>query len=209
MKPADLAREVHLPPPTIHRLVTGKSSRPYKSSLQPIADYFSVTVDQLVGEKQLPESIWEHDKVVPPAEQSIVKSIPIISWKQLDNAAEACKNAQKHVVTLGNLREASFALIMSDFSMEPFFTRGTLLIFDPEQTPKDRSYVLVKLTENNLYIFRQLLIDGEDRYLKPLNPDLGMFKMRSLHQDDKIIACLVESRNQYLPDDQMRLLEDI
>lgn len=210
MKTIDLAREVNLPQPTVHRLVTGKSTRPYKSSLKPIADFFSVTVDQLVGEEPLPEAIWEQSQNQTIAtNSSIIKSIPIISWKQLHSVESARKNSQKNVVTIGNLSEESFALVMPDFSMEPFFSRGTLLILDPKQPAKDRSYVLVKLQENNLYIFRQLLIDGEDRYLKPLNPDLSMFKMRVLHADDEIIGCLVESRNQYLADDQLQLLEEI
>lgn len=190
-------------------MITGKSSRPYKSSLQPIADFFSVSVEQLVGEKNLPEAIWQEEQTTPSIQSDIIKSIPIIGWKQLDQLEQARKQAQKNIVTLGQISEESFALVMQDSSMEPVFTRGTILIFDPRQPAKDRGYVLVKLKENNLYLFRQLLIDGDDRYLKPLNPDLSTFKMRFLDQDDKIIGCLIESRNQHLPDDQLRLLEDI
>ena len=213
MKPIDLAREVNLPQPTIHRLVTGKSTRPYKSSLEPIADFFSVSVDELLDESPHIEDIWEEkstsSKTTPLSASQLIKQIPIISWKELDQLAEARKTTQKHVVTMGNLSNETFAVIMPDSSMEPFFARGTLLIFDPHQPPKDRSYVLVNLQENNLYIFRQLLIDGDDRYLKPLNPDLSMFKMRILHNNDRILGSLVESRNQYLPDDQLQLLEDL
>ena len=49
LKPADLSRAVHIPPPTIHRLITGKSTRPYASSLKPIADFFSISVEQQLG----------------------------------------------------------------------------------------------------------------------------------------------------------------
>ena len=151
----------------------------------------------------------QQEKINTFSESNIIKSIPIISWKKLDNWIEAIKIANKKIVTIGNLSKKSFALVLPDSSMEPFFPRGTLLIFDPEETPKDRSYILVKLEENDLFIFRQLIIDGDDHYLKPLNPDLSMFKMRFLDNKDKILACLVESRNKFLPEDQLRLLEDI
>jgi transcriptional regulator with XRE-family HTH domain len=53
MKPVDLARAVDIPPPTIHRLITGKSTRPYQSSLEPIAKYFGITTAQLLGTESL------------------------------------------------------------------------------------------------------------------------------------------------------------
>ena len=70
MKPSDLAREVNLPPPTIHRLVTGKSNRPYQSSLAPIAAFFNITVEELTGEAE-------------PTQHNKADHIPIITWQQL------------------------------------------------------------------------------------------------------------------------------
>lgn len=215
MKPIDLAREVNLPQPTIHRLVTGKTTRPYRSSLEPIAEFFSVTVEELLGEAPEASQIWDQqaikknkDQAITNNTQQLVKNIPIISWNALSSLQAAIEKSDKHIVTIGHLSGESFAVVMADSSMEPFFSQGTLLILDPKQIPKDRSHVLVKLKENNVYVFRQLLIDGDDRYLKPLNPDLSLFKMRILHENDKIIGTLVESRNQYLPDDQQTLLGD-
>lgn len=207
LKPADLSREVHIPPPTIHRLITGKSKRPYKSSLKPIAEFFSISVEQLIGEESLPETIWDKNTNILQ-DNKLIKSIPIISWNQLDDWLSAIKTSEKRAVTLGNLGANCFALVLNDSSMEPFFARGTLLIFNPEEQPKDRSYVLVRLEENNRHVFRQLIIDGNDYYLKPLNPDLSLFKMRFLDKKDIILACLIESRNKYLPEDQLKMLED-
>ena len=208
MKPADLAREVNLPQPTIHRLVTGQSTRPYKSSLEPLAQFFAVSVEQLLGEEPLLDEVWGNDGAISNTASPIIKNIPIVCWNQIVQLEVARSTSQKNVVALGNFSEESFAVVMPDSSMEPFFARGTLLILDPKQLTKDRSYALVHLHENQCVIFRQLLIDGEDRYLKPLNPDLSLFKMRLLQPNDKIVGCLIESRNQYQPDDQWKLLED-
>ncbi len=207
MKPIDLAREVKLPQPTIHRLVTGKSTRPYKSSLEPIADFFSVTIDDLLGEPNAINSIWEGDtkKNKNTIPSKLIKHIPIIHW---DNITKTQKSNSGYIITAGNLSNDSFAVTMPDSSMEPFFMIGTLLIFDPNQNPKDRSYVLVNSLENNLYVFRQLLIDGNDKYLKPLNPDLNTFKIKALNKKDKILATLVESRNQYISHEPPLLSKD-
>ena len=93
------------------------------------------------------------------------------------------------------LSEFAFALVMPDTSMEPMFQRGSLLIFDPRNEPQDRSFVLVRLGSPGTVVFRQLIIDVDQKYLKPLNPDFNLFKMRLLDKNDEIIANLVESRN--------------
>jgi hypothetical protein len=97
----------------------------------------------------------------------------------------------------GKISDNSYATITQDSAMEPLFPRNSLLIFDPERIPKDRSYVLAELHDSNLLVFRQLLLDADQKYLKPLNPDLNIFKMRLLSEEDKIIATLVEARQIY------------
>jgi SOS-response transcriptional repressor LexA len=72
-----------------------------------------------------------------------------------------------------------------------------MLIFDPVKTPIDRCFVLAKLHETNLLVFRQLLIDSNQSYLKSLNPDLMGLPMRALSKKDQIIAILVEARQIY------------
>lgn len=192
MNASELAREVDLPVPTVHRLVTGKSTRPYPSSLKPIADYFSIDVEQLLGEKPLPNEQPESHQ--PPA-TSHIKTIPIIDWSDINNLDKALKKTDnKKVATTSNVSENCFALVMNDYSMDPLFPRKCLLIFEPAKAPFDRSYVLVKLADKEAPIFRQLIKDVDHSYLKPLNPDLSIYQMRLLEDTDKIIASLLESR---------------
>lgn len=200
MKPADLAREVNIPSPTIHRLVTGKSTRPYKSSLKPIADYFAITIEQLVGEQPLPHELVENqskNELGNSFTEKSIKTIPLVPWEHLMPIHLIDKNNFETVPFVGNISENAYATIIQDSSMEPIFARGSLLIFDPHKLPKDRSYVLVKLHETNLPVFRQLLIDLNHMYLKPLNPDLNNFKMRLVEENDQIIATLIEARQIY------------
>ena len=193
LKPVDLARKLNIPQPTIHRIVTGKSTRPYRSSLEPIAKYFSLNVEQLLGEEPLPSESLETDGNHILTINK-VKHIPLIPWEKLLTTTTVRYDNDELIPFLGNISDKSFATVMPDSSMEPVFPQSSILIFDPSKIPKDRSYVLVKLHDRNPPVFRQLLIDLDHKYLKPLNPDLNMFKMRLLEENDKIYAVLIESR---------------
>jgi hypothetical protein len=202
MKPVDLARELDIPQPTIHRLVAGKSTRPYKSSLQPIADYFCVSMEQLLGEELLPNI--ENTQI-----NSKIKKINILPWDEIDYHKETGKSDKKQHIIIAADESNCFAMIMHDHSMEPVFPKGTILIFNPNQSPIDRSYVLVKLNGTKYPIFRQLLIDAENRFLKSINPDLISHQLRLLERDDYIIATLFESRISHKIENMGELLEKI
>lgn len=188
MRVTDLARELDIPQPTIHRLVAGKSTRPYKSSLEPIANYFSITVEQLLGDESLNDELSEQTNITPTRSSA---SIPIYHWSAILDLNGA--TPFQHIAA-SNASSKTFALVMPDTSMEPIFPEDAILIFDPEMPAKDRSYVLAFIHETKIPVFRQLLIDADHRYLKPLNPDLSAFKMRLLNKNDRVIASLIESR---------------
>ena len=192
---SQLAREVHLPIPTVHRLLTGKSTRPYKSSLKPIADYFSIELEQLIGEKPLysEKLVFHPHHNISSIDGS--KAIPVCSWNQLSNLEDAKTSELSTINVAENINSDAFALVMIDHSMEPVFLYNSILIFSSNMQYKDRSYMLVQLAESNNFIFRQFLDDGDYKYLKPLNPDTSKFQIRLLDANDKIIATLIEARN--------------
>lgn len=200
MNPSELAREVQMPTPTIHRLVTGKSTRPYRSSLEPIANYFHISVDQLIGNEPLTASWPTSSNNALSPEPSSIKLAPLLDWDHLSDLNKASEFAKKFVPIVGNVSKDCFSLLMPDHSMEPLFPEQTILIFDPDKKPYDRSYVLIQLEEVSVPIFRQLLIDIDKRYLKPLNHELSTYKMRLLGSKDIILATLFESRNNYSKD---------
>lgn len=63
----------------------------------------------------------------------------------------------------------TFALRVQGDSMEPKFTEGMLLIIEPELSPQHGDYVIVKNGSDEA-VFKQLVKDGSDFFLKPLNP---------------------------------------
>lgn len=196
LRATDLARELGLPQPTVHRMVTGKCPNPHRSSLEPIARYFNVTIDQLKGETPLPDALWGDSLL--PIKMTGSRHVPIVKWQNLpDLTLPAVEEDNQFLIAAPDLGKQCFATYMNDSSMEPHFSIGTTLILDPEKTPKDRSFVLIKLQETDLPVFRQLLVDAEYQYLKALNPDLSAFQMRLLEDGDKILGTLVEARRNY------------
>ena len=68
-----------------------------------------------------------------------------------------------------------YALRVLGDSMEPEFADGCIIIIDPGYAPRDGSYVVVEFAGD--VFFRQLVFEGERRFLKPLNPKYGGFEL--------------------------------
>lgn len=67
----------------------------------------------------------------------------------------------------GQCGNEPFALQVLGDSMAPEFEAGQIIIIDPEAVVAPGCYVLARLNEE--YIFRQLIVQQERYYLKPLN----------------------------------------
>jgi transcriptional regulator with XRE-family HTH domain len=176
--PTDLAKALDMPVPTIHRIVTGRTTRPHEKSIRAISSYFGIPTNELT----------EDDKHTPSTNK--IRDVPLLEWEMLGTDIKTIKNK----IAVGGVSDKAFAAIMPDHSMEPMIEKDSILIFDPQVDSTDRSYVLVKLLEPNVYVLRQLLIDLENSFIKSLNNDIGAKSLRLLTNNDAIIARLVEIR---------------
>lgn len=183
---AELARRINLPQPTVHRIATGTCEHPHLSSLGPIAHFFSISVDQLKGHEPIP---WL-DRAA---------RVPLLTWDEvlLWSGKKNDRQYNEFVLTDAAIGKSGFAIKIKDASMDPVFPKNTVLIADPEKEARDRSYVIAKLANHSEAIFRQLLTDAGDRYLKPLSPDFEQYKMTRLGSKDKILSVLVQAKRDY------------
>ncbi|MGF1878804.1 S24 family peptidase [Photobacterium frigidiphilum] len=65
--------------------------------------------------------------------------------------------------------EATFLLKVSGDSMLPIYQDGYFIWVDPSVEPQNKSHVIARLDDNNEATFKQLVIEDEQRFLKPLN----------------------------------------
>jgi SOS-response transcriptional repressor LexA len=179
----ELARQVGLPQPTVHRIVTGACEHPHLTTLAPIAAYFGITVEQLKGHELIP---WLDRAAKVP----LLSGGDVLKWPANKNKL----TQHDLILTDANIGQHAYAFKVNDAAMDPVFPPETILIADPERQPKDRSYVIAKLAHTEQPIFRQLLIDARDRYLKALSPDLESNKTTRLTQHDKILSIVVQAK---------------
>lgn len=196
MRISDLARATGIPKPTAHRIATGNCARPHIGSLIPIAEYFGITIEQLRGLEPIE---WLNNS--EQLKELGVNQVPLLGWqdakeKMTDETIELYRNVKK-IYTESLVSNLAFALELQDSSMEPIFSINSLVIFDPQKNYRDRHYVLVKLQQYDEPLFRQLIIDAEDLFIKPLHPDLEHFRMHMLGKNDIILAVLVEARQHF------------
>ena len=198
IKPTELARLTNLPQPTVQRMVSGTTTKPHLTSLEPIAKFFSISIDQLLGLEPIP---WL-DNMMSPSLQ--IRRVPIIEWNDvlswLNTDIPNLKNVahENSIISDSEIGPKAFALTVKDASMEPVFNIGTKIIVDPDKTIKDRCFVVVKFFENNETIFRQLIIDGYDYYIKALSIELVNSKLRKITpQNGKICGVLTQTRRDY------------
>ena len=183
---AELARQTGIPQPTLHKIMTGKTTDPRISTIQTLADYFGVTLDALYAETPLNDNRSARKG----------KPIPIITWSQCTHYQKALKTLsstqwlQWVVVDDGKHQNALFAL-KSKATCEPHFPRGTIFIIDTKITPHDGDFVVAYFPSTTECTLRELSVDGKTELLLPLNHHA---KPDKLSKSIRIIGTVTESR---------------
>lgn len=106
---------------------------------------------------------------VLPLEKSI-KTVPLLSFVQAGDFIEAFEDLEltEQIVTDAPIKKHTYALRVSGDSMEPVFKEGMIVIVEPELSPIPGDFVIAKNGDNEATL-KQLVKDGADWYLKPLN----------------------------------------
>lgn len=106
-------------------------------------------------------------------------SVPIINWQDAPTCLDPGftfpeKHYTAHIITHIPVSARSFALKVDGDSMEAptgvSFPKGSTIVVDPEARVASGSFVLAKQNPTSPLVFKQFVIDGNRRYLKPLNP---------------------------------------
>lgn len=113
-------------------------------------------------------------------ELAIKGRVPLISWVaagkwcNVSNPYEA-GDAEDWIICPVKHSTKTYALKVKGDSMhnpggKPSFDDGDIIFVDPERNFDHRSYVIVRLDDENQATFKRLLIDGNRRMLEALNP---------------------------------------
>jgi transcriptional regulator with XRE-family HTH domain len=184
---AELARRINLPQPTIHRLLTGKTEDPRLSTLSLIANYFSITIDQLLGYTPLTSESGTGS--------SLSRLVPILSWHDAIDHEKMITSLTRNnwcnwLLVGADVSSLTFSL-KSKKSMEPRFPAGSILLIDPGVTPSDGDLMVVRYPNTTEATIRELVSDGPSQALLSI---IDNSISDELTNDIKLIGVIMETR---------------
>jgi len=161
---AELARLTGIVQPVIYRMAAGETDNPKIGTLIPIANYFGISINQLIGLNEPSQNVFSSI-----GEKN--NKIPLLKWNEI---SEFPAIGEEHeYVSIDEKRSGScFAVKIDGPTMNPAFPDNCIAVFDSSLTAKHGDYILVSFKEQSKITLKQFLVDGEDLYLKPLNQDL-------------------------------------
>lgn len=166
MAQSKLASEIGVSQQSIQYLCSGKAQK--SGNTASIARVLNISADWL--EKGIGRMEADPENVLP--NYKVLSSIPLISWIQaghwtdihLGDVEEFYPCPEKH-------SKLTYALEVHGESMSPDFVNGEIIFVDPEVEARNGSCVVVRQNGNTEATFKQLIIDGSQKYLKALNPN--------------------------------------
>lgn len=184
---SELARRTGVCQPVIHRMASGETDNPKIETLRPIAKFFSISIDELIGDAPLSFS-----QPVFHVEEELY-NLPLLSlalaieWPNNKTQFEQATTVQTDL----KVSDQAYAIRLKDSTMYPMFPDGTLLIIEPMQQAVHLDFVVARLKGCQTGIFKQLLLDGKNRYLKSSNND---YRPILLGKQDKILGVMLQAR---------------
>ncbi|KAF1046384.1 MAG: putative HTH-type transcriptional regulator [Herbaspirillum frisingense] len=176
---ADIARHFNVKPPSIYDWVNKGSIS--KDKLPELWNYFS----DVVSYEHWGLKGWPHIASAPGGEglggnisgarlepaPPLTGRVPIISWVQAGEFTEAIEpvHVEEWADTSAPVMARTFALRVKGDSMSPEFPEGVIIVVEPDLEPIPGDFVIAR-NGGGEATFKQLVRDGADFYLKPLNP---------------------------------------
>lgn len=131
-----------------------------------------------------------HGSNLKPGPKTVL--VPLISWVQLGAwQVEKAHQVQAEAmlpcpVSCG---QDTFAIKVRGVSMEPKFCDGDIIFVDPAVPPTHGKRIIVSVDDEML--FRELVVDGNRRFLTMLNTSLPGNRFTELRPQDRIIGVVV------------------
>jgi SOS-response transcriptional repressor LexA len=173
---SELARFVGVTPQAVQQWIAGETS-PRGNNLRKVAEFLGATLEYLLtGGITVTRNIGASaDANVEPG-PDLHGQVPLISSVQAGEWASIVDNfqpgdAEDWLFYPKKLGPRAFALRVSGVSMEPRYQHGDIIFVDPDVPAEHGRNVVVRLDDENQATFKQLVVEGDHRFLKPLNPD--------------------------------------
>jgi len=170
LNPTALAAATGLQQPTIHRILKGESDDPRTATVQPLADYFGVTVEFL---RTADAEAFDHGKPVEPPELETApklrrfKNVPVVGT--VEGGPDGYLDEMGYPVGHGDgdieypaKDKNTYALRVRGESMRPRIKSGEFIVVEPGTEPHPGDDVVV-ICHDGRKMVKELLYtrDGE------------------------------------------------
>ncbi len=125
----------------------------------------------------------------------VYHTVPLIDWTLISSWQEQTYYQKENVIrwvgsSVRRMGEKSFAVSVRDDSMEQAsgmsFPKDSIIIVDPESVAKNGRFVIA-CAKDGSPTFKQLVIDGHQQYLKPLNPRYPIIELSHHYQIQGVV----------------------
>lgn len=175
-KPADLARAAEVSGVAAGKWIHG-DSQPKAGKLKLIARFLDVSDDWLLTGREASPRL---DNNVDLSQRIPFEGrpVPVISWVAagaFDPIQTVLKDAEidEYLPPIKECGKNGYGLVVTGISMSPKFEPEDRIYVNPDFQVSDLKtgdLVIVSCTGDNEATFKQLIIEGTTKYLKPLNP---------------------------------------
>jgi SOS-response transcriptional repressor LexA len=175
-KPADLARAAEVSGVAAGKWIHG-DSQPKAGKLKLIARFLDVSDDWLLTGREASPRL---DNNVDLSQRMPFEGrpVPVISWVAagaFDPIQTVLKDAEidEYLPPIKECGKNGYGLVVTGISMSPKFEPEDRIYVNPDFQVSDLKtgdLVIVSCTGDNEATFKQLIIEGTTKYLKPLNP---------------------------------------
>lgn len=163
---SELSRRINIPSDTIKKMRTGKNTNPTIATLKPIANYFGITVSQLIGEEPITSANCGEEDY--HNNQTKYASIPIIAWQDTVLWVETKYPVKKYCyVSLATLKNNAYALELQNSSYQ-LFPSDSVIIVDPQSDYLHGDYVLVHKAGQTVPSIKKVINDEGVYYLQSI-----------------------------------------
>ena len=177
-----LARATGIPASTLKKIRCHVNTNPTLSTLIPLAQHFSISLEQLVS-----------GNVLEPGRLNI-HILPIMTWEESLISKQLDRRYTLSVVTNSeHFTPDAFALQIENEDCGPF-PAGSVVLVEPTMPPNHLDYVITHKTGQTQPTLKQFFLEDETEWIRSVNIAQSVTQVTSEH---RILGVILEYRKQY------------
>ena len=176
----ELANVMGIPQPTLHRILTGQTTKPKKDVLEKIANYLGLSVITLM------------EKIAPNDYKLI--EIPLfaeINFSPISGFSKAKHFSKIQIETDTNDTGKYIGIQLDNYKQSPFLSCEMILIVNQKTPPLDRSLIALYVKKNNSIIVERLIKEDDNLYIKTKKKNSNEISYQILNEKELILIGVV------------------